>query len=113
MSDTDTNTAAANSAATADASETGNTNAPDDQAKRAVTISRVKMIALISIYAAPLLAAWIWLGYVRSNEGAGVRVNGELITPAVPVTDFALQDAAGGQWGLNDLKEKWLSLIHI
>jgi cytochrome oxidase Cu insertion factor (SCO1/SenC/PrrC family) len=112
MSDTDTTTAAAKSAGTASGPDARAPNVPDHQAQRAVTLSRIKMIALISIYAAPLLAAWLWLGYVRNNEGAGVRVNGELITPAVPVSDFALQDAAGEQWGLNDLKEKW-SMVYF
>ena len=86
---------------------------PDHQAaKKSVAISRMKMIALISIYAAPLLAAWIWLGYVRSNEGAGVSVNGELIKPAVPVKDFVLQDASGEAWGLENLKQKW-SMVYF
>jgi len=81
-------------------------------AKKSVAISRMKMIALISIYAAPLLAAWIWLGYVRSNEGAGVSVNGELIKPAVPVQDFKLQNASGEAWGLDNLKQKW-SMVYF
>jgi cytochrome oxidase Cu insertion factor (SCO1/SenC/PrrC family) len=83
-----------------------------DPNNKSVAISRFKMIALISIYAAPLLAAWLWLGYVRSNEGAGVSVNGELIKPAVPVTDFELQNAEGDAWGLDNLKEKW-SMVYF
>lgn len=83
-----------------------------DPKARSVAISRVKMIALISIYAAPLLAAWIWLGYVRSNEGAGVSVNGELIQPAVPVTDFELKKASGDHWGIDNLKQKW-SMVYF
>ncbi len=83
-----------------------------DTAKKSVTISRVKLIALISIYAAPLLGAWLWLGYVRSNEGAGVSVNGELIKPAVPVEDFELQNASGEAWGVDNLKQKW-SMVYF
>lgn len=121
MSDTETNSTIRNGAGNAAGISDGVTttsatsavaDSADTTAKRSVTISRVKMIALISIYAAPLLAAWIWLGYVRSNEGAGVSVNGELIAPAVPVEDFELQDATGGSWGLDNLKQKW-SMVYF
>lgn len=70
------------------------------------------MLALMAIYAAPLLAAWLWLGYVRSNEGAGVSVNGELITPAVPIEGFDLLDAAGKTWELEKVKEIW-SMVYF
>ncbi len=75
-------------------------------------VGRRKLIALMAIYAAPLLAAWLWLGYVRSNEGAGVSVNGELIQPAVPLTEFSLLDAAGEVWQLNSLEKKW-SMVYF
>ena len=73
-------------------------------------VSRGKMLALIGIYAAPLLAAWLWLGYVRSNEGAGVSVNGELISPAVPLEAFDLLDADGQIRNVDSLKEIWSML---
>ena len=73
-------------------------------------VSRGKFLALIGIYAAPLLAAWLWLGYVRSNEGAGVSVNGELITPAVPLETFDLADADGQSRNLDSLRDKWSML---
>lgn len=79
---------------------------------KARSISRIKMIALISIYAAPLIAAWLWLGYVRSNEGVGVSVNGELIKPAVPVKDFELRNASGDSWGVENFKQKW-SMVYF
>lgn len=79
---------------------------------RSVAVSRGKLLALMAIYAAPLIAAWLWLGYVRSNEGAGVSVNGELITPAVPIEPFELTDNAGQLWGVEQLKEKW-SMIYF
>ena len=86
--------------------------AAEESPKRSVTVSRMKMFALISIYAAPLIAAWLWLGYVRSNEGAGVSVNGELIKPAVPVKDFELRNASGDVWGVDNLKQKW-SMVYF
>lgn len=70
-------------------------------------VGRTKLLILMGLYAAPLLAAWLWLGYVRQNEGAGVSVNGELIIPAVALEDFTLQDAAGSEWKLDQLQQKW------
>lgn len=77
-----------------------------------VTVSRGKMLALMAIYAAPLLGAWLWLGYVRDNEGAGVSVNGELISPAVPIEDFNLADASGQPWGLSQVRGMW-SMVYF
>lgn len=70
------------------------------------------MLALMALYAAPLLAAWLWLGYVRNNEGAGVSVNGELIAPAVPIKEFDLVDATGQPWRLSEVKEIW-SMVYF
>ena len=49
---------------------------------------------------------------MRSNEGAGVSVNGELIQPAVPLEPFELQDGSAGAWGLSDIGEKW-SMVYF
>ena len=77
-----------------------------------VAVSRGKMLALMAIYGAPLIAAWLWLGYVRDNEGAGVSVNGELIAPAVPLEDFNLADASGQAWGLSQVQAIW-SMVYF
>ena len=82
----------------------------DTNKENSRAVSRGKLLALIGIYAAPLLAAWLWLGYVRSNEGAGVSVNGELIKPAVPLKAFDLADADGQARDVDSLKEKWSML---
>ncbi len=80
----------------------------DTQGKpRSASVGRTKLLILMGLYAAPLLAAWLWLGYVRQNEGAGVSVNGELIVPAVALEAFTLNDAAGSDWQLSQLQEKW------
>jgi len=73
----------------------------------AIRKSRVKLLSLMGLYAAPLLAAWIWFGYVSNNEGAGVAVNGELIHPAVPLQAFNLQTHDTTQWGVEQLRGKW------
>jgi len=72
----------------------------------------MKMLVLMGLYAAPLLAAWLWLGYVRSNEGVGVSVNGELIKPAVPLREFDLSDPSGSNWPLSNLQSIW-SLVYF
>jgi peroxiredoxin len=74
---------------------------------RSASVGRTKLLILMGLYAAPLLAAWLWLGYVRQNEGAGVSVNGELIVPAVALEAFTLNDSDGGDWPLDQLQEKW------
>lgn len=83
---------------------------PTQPASRAV--SRAKMLGLMGLYAAPLLAAWLWFAYVKSNEGAGVSVNGELIHPAVPLQSFELTDGSQAQWGLDDIRGKW-SMVYF
>lgn len=85
---------------------------PESKSAVDPAVGRRKLIALMAIYAAPLIAAWLWLGYVRSNEGAGVSVNGELIQPAVPLTEFALADGDGNVWQLDNLQKKW-SMVYF
>ena len=66
----------------------------------------------MGLYAAPLLAAWLWLGYARTHSGAGVSVNGELITPAVPVSGFMLEDEQGATADETLFRKKW-SLVYF
>jgi len=75
-------------------------------------IGRAKLLGLMGLYAAPLIAAWLWFAYVTNNEGAGVSVNGELIHPAVPLEAFELASAAQPQWNLDDIRGKW-SMVYF
>lgn len=86
--------------------------APDSGNKANASVGRLKLIALISIYAAPLVAAWLWFGYVQNNELAGVSVNGELIHPAVPLTEFELVDGNGRSWQRGQFEKKW-SMVYF
>jgi len=79
----------------------------DSENPGAIRKSRAKLLGLMGLYAAPLLAAWIYFGYVSYNEGAGVRANGELIHPAVPLQEFNLQSHDASQWGIEQLRGKW------
>lgn len=83
-----------------------------EAATHARKVSRAKMLGLMGLYAAPLLAAWLWFAYVSSNEGAGVSVNGELIHPAVPLESFELASVAQPEWGLDDIRGKW-SMVYF
>ncbi len=80
--------------------------------KSARKLSRAKLLGLMGLYAAPLIAAWLWFAYVSSNEGAGVSVNGELIHPAVPLESFGLRTAEQAVWGLDDIRGKW-SMVYF
>lgn len=75
-------------------------------------VSRAKLLGLMGLYAAPLIAAWLWFAYVSSNEGAGVSVNGELIHPATPLEDFSLSSAENSAWGLDEIRGKW-SMVYF
>jgi peroxiredoxin len=75
-------------------------------------MGRIKLVALLAIYAAPLAAAWLWFAYVSNNEGAGVSVNGELIHPAVPLTEFDLADSEDEAWMLGQFEKKW-SMVYF
>ena len=77
-----------------------------------IAVSRAKLLALMGLYAAPLLAAYLWFAYVSSNEGAGVSVTGELIHPAVPLESFELQSVTQEQWGLDEIRGKW-SMVYF
>lgn len=75
-------------------------------------LGRAKLLGLMGLYAAPLIAAYLWFAYVSMNEGAGVSVNGELIHPAVPLETFDLATAAEPAWGLDDIRGKW-SMVYF
>jgi len=69
--------------------------------------SRIKLVSIFAIFAVPLILASIYLHLVRSSGGSmGDTSRGELIQPAVPLTQFSLQatdesfdlDAVRGLW---------------
>lgn len=95
-------------------SDTGNTvstnesNYPeiDPQERRR---SRIKLLSIFALFAVPLLVASVYLHLVRSSGGTiGDTSRGELINPAVALTEFSLQqqeadftlDSVRGSWTL-------------
>ncbi len=86
---------------------TADTDAIDPVARRA---SRIKLIAIIAIFAVPLILASIYLQLVRISGGQlGVTSRGQLIQPAVPLTDFSLQQQEG-QFNLDTVRGSWTML---
>ena len=86
----------------------------DPQQRR---LSRIKLVSIFAIFAVPLLMASVYLHMVRTSGGSmGDTSRGELIAPAVPLTEFALS-APQEEFNLDTLHGQWtmlyLSLIHI
>ncbi len=71
--------------------------------------SRIKLVLIIAIFAIPLLLASVYLHLVRSSGGQiGDTSRGQLIEPAVPLTEFSFGegeellnlDTVRGSWTL-------------
>ncbi|MGQ7846820.1 SCO family protein [Granulosicoccus sp. 3-233] len=54
--------------------------------------SRIKLLTILAVFAVPLILATIYLQVVRLSGGqVGDTSRGQLIKPAVPLTEFSLQ----------------------
>lgn len=72
--------------------------------------SRLKLIMIISIFAIPLILASIYLQMVRSSGGQmGDTSRGQLIQPAVPLTEFSLTQS-GEPFDLETVRGSWTLL---
>lgn len=72
--------------------------------------SRIKLVAIFAIFAVPLILASVYLQMVRSSGGTlGDTSRGQLIRPAVPLTDFALQQQ-DGSFTLDTVRGSWTLL---
>jgi len=76
--------------------------------------SRIKLLSIIAIFAIPLILASIYLQMVRSSGGQlGDTSRGQLIQPAVPLTEFTFEqsdpefntDTLRGLWTLMYMPE--------
>jgi len=76
--------------------------------RSAQTVSRVKMLLILGAFAFPLLLATIWLQVVKYQGGElGVSARGELIRPAVPLSEFALSEQQGSTFTQETLQGIW------
>jgi len=72
--------------------------------------SRIKLVAIFAIFAVPLILASIYLHLIRSSGGTmGDTSRGELIQPAVPLTQFSLQ-TSDEPFHLDTLRGLWTML---
>ena len=72
--------------------------------------SRIKLLTIIAIFAVPLILATIYLQMVRMSGGrVGDTSRGQLIQPAVPLTEFSLQKQEG-EFKLDDVRGIWTLL---
>jgi len=75
-------------------------------------LSRMKLLAIFGMFAVPLLLATIWLHLVRSGGGQwGDTSRGQLIAPAVPLTEFSLE-ADKGELDLERIRGLW-TLVYL
>jgi len=73
-------------------------------------LSRIKLISIFAIFAIPLLLASIYLHLVRANGGSlGITSRGELISPAVPLSEFTLV-AGEDEFTLDSVRGLWTML---
>ena len=72
--------------------------------------SRMKLVLIFAIFGIPLLLASIYLQMVRSSGGQlGDTSRGQLIQPAVPLTEFLLEQS-GEPFILDTVRGSWTML---
>ena len=72
--------------------------------------SRMKLLLIFAIFGIPLLLATIYLQMVRSSGGQlGDTSKGQLIQPAVPLTEFSLPQS-GESFDLDTVRGSWTLL---
>jgi len=72
------------------------------------SLSRMKLLFLLSAFIVPLLLAAIWLFVVKATGGEmGISARGQLIRPAVPLTPFVLQEQNAGTFDESALHGIW------
>lgn len=72
--------------------------------------SRIKLVLIFSLFAVPLLLASVYLHLVRSSGGQlGDTSRGQLVDPAVPLTEFTLQ-SADEAFNLDSVRGLWTLL---
>jgi len=73
---------------------------------------RRQLILLVAFFAAPILLAIIIYNTMPAGGPAKTKNNGDLITPARPLTDITLQTEAGNDFKFSDMKKSWI-MIYI
>lgn len=74
--------------------------------------SRVQLVMLVALFAAPIVAAFIMLNYVKQHGVGKTKNHGDLVVPARPLTDINFKTADGKTLKLSALHGKWV-LVYI
>jgi len=78
---------------------------------RATRVSRWKFLALVMLFAGPVLLATAW--YFMADRFRPVTDSyGELIEPAQPIEPFVARTIAAGDYDLDALRGHW-TLVHV
>lgn len=85
--------------------EPGAVSPADTQQRRRTTIGRWKMLAVLLVCAAPVVASYITYYFIRPE---GRTAFGQLIEPQRPIPDLVVQDLDGAPANLQALKGQWL-----
>jgi cytochrome oxidase Cu insertion factor (SCO1/SenC/PrrC family) len=66
---------------------------------------RAKLLALVALFAAPIVASFVTYHFFRPTGGASY---GELLLPPATVTAQAFTDPAGTRFAFEELRGKWV-----
>jgi cytochrome oxidase Cu insertion factor (SCO1/SenC/PrrC family) len=66
---------------------------------------RLKLLAIMAFFAAPIVASWLAFHFLRPEATANY---GALITPPVPITTAPFLRAGGGTFRFEELRGKWV-----
>ncbi|HYM47991.1 MAG TPA: SCO family protein [Burkholderiaceae bacterium] len=72
------------------------------------TRKRLRLLLLIGVFAAPMIAAYAL--YYGGWRPASARANGELVTPARPIADVELKRLDGDALRFSSFQRRWLLL---
>jgi cytochrome oxidase Cu insertion factor (SCO1/SenC/PrrC family) len=87
-------------------------NSPADSSS-AIRHSRLKLVAIISMFLGPLLAAFIWYyGFEAKFAPTGQGNHAPLISPVVTIGNFKNPLHGGGSVNQDTLKRKW-TVVHL
>ena len=73
---------------------------------------RKQLILLIAFFVAPILLAVIMYNNMPAGGPTKTKNNGDLITPARPLTDVVLQTEAGKNYQFSDMNKTWV-MVYI
>ncbi len=74
--------------------------------------NRTKLIILIAMFFGSVLIAWVLINNADTWRPWSTKNNGDLITPARPVTELTMQTIEGSPFTLKDMVGKWV-MVYI